>query len=76
VVAGAGARLAAVVIPKVESAQAINEVVAALDAARARADLGIEALIENARGVGFVEQIAAASPRLQALIFGTGDSAA
>lgn len=35
--------------------------------------IGLEALIETARGVAYVEEIAAASPRLEALIFGVGD---
>ena len=35
--------------------------------------IGIEALIETARGVAHVEEIASASDRLEALIFGVGD---
>lgn len=35
--------------------------------------IGIEVLIETARGVAHVEQIATASSRLEALIFGVGD---
>ncbi len=35
--------------------------------------IGIEALIETALGLSNVESIAAASPRLEALIFGVGD---
>ena len=35
--------------------------------------VGIEVLIESAMGVAHVEQIAACSPRLEAMIFGVGD---
>lgn len=35
--------------------------------------VGIEVLIETAMGVAHVEEIAAASPRLEAMIFGVGD---
>ena len=35
--------------------------------------IGIEVLIETARGVANVEEIAQASPRLEAMIFGVGD---
>ena len=35
--------------------------------------IGIEVLIETARGVAYAEEIAAASPRLEAMVFGVGD---
>ena len=38
--------------------------------------IGIEVLIEEAGGLQHVEEIAAASPRLEALIFGMGDYSA
>src|SRR6202035_235901 len=38
--------------------------------------IGIEVLIEEAAGLQHVEEIAAASPRLEALIFGMGDYSA
>lgn len=42
------------------------------DIQRAR-PIGIEVLIETAMGVAHVEEIAASSPRLEAMIFGVGD---
>ena len=39
----------------------------------ARGPIGLEVLIESARGVANAEAIAAASPRLEAMIFGVGD---
>ena len=77
IVALAGPNLATIVVPKVESAATVLEVVAALDAAGpVGSGLGIEVQIETARGIVNVESIAAASPRLEALVFGAGDYAA
>lgn len=66
------------VLPKVESPDAVREVaqkVAALEAAAGRAPgaVAIIAIIETARGVVNLAQIANADPRLQALIFGAED---
>src|SRR6476661_5936953 len=60
-----------VVIPKVESADAVRAV-----AERLPPGVGIEAQIETARGLVEVERIAAAGPPLEALVFGPGDFAA
>lgn len=71
----AGGRLDAVVVPKVESAQAVL----AVDAVLSRlglARVALEAQIESAVGLLHVEAIAGASPRLEALVFGPGDYAA
>lgn len=62
------------VLPKVESPADVEAAVALLD--RLGADVALEVQIESARGLLNVEQIAASSPRLEALIFGPGDYAA
>jgi citrate lyase subunit beta/citryl-CoA lyase len=80
VVGRAGDRLGAIVLPKVESADAVAEAISAIDAARpataAATPIALEALIESALGVLRVDSIAEASPRLDALIFGGADYAA
>jgi citrate lyase subunit beta/citryl-CoA lyase len=71
----AGGRLDAVVVPKVESAQAVlaaDAMLSQLGLAR----VALEAQIESAIGLLHVEAIAGASPRLEALVFGPGDYAA
>jgi citrate lyase beta subunit len=69
-----------IVLPKVESAPAIRQVDAALTAAEAdhgwaEGGIALLAIIETARGVVNLNEIAASSPRLQALIFGAEDLA-
>jgi citrate lyase subunit beta/citryl-CoA lyase len=80
VVRRAGARLDCIVLPKVEAAsdvQLVAKRLAELEAELALGrQIGIEALIESARGLVQVESIAAASDRLEALVFGTLDYAA
>lgn len=65
---------AAVVIPKVESAEAVRKTGAILDDAGAPAEMAIWAMIETPLGVLRVEEIAA-EPRLAALVMGTSDLA-
>jgi citrate lyase subunit beta/citryl-CoA lyase len=60
-----------VVVPKVESAEQVREVAALLPDG-----VGLEVQIESARGLVEAERIAAASDRLEALVFGPGDFAA
>jgi citrate lyase subunit beta/citryl-CoA lyase len=81
VVGQAGRRLDEVMLPKVQSAA---EVIA-LDLLLTQVELnsrlpvghiGIEAQIETARGLVNVEEICAASPRLEAVVFGPADYAA
>jgi citrate lyase subunit beta/citryl-CoA lyase len=81
VVGRAGERLDELMLPKVESAAQV----VALDllltqveqrAGLARGHIGIEAQIETARGLINVEEICAASPRLETVIFGPADFAA
>jgi citrate lyase subunit beta/citryl-CoA lyase len=78
VVEGAGAQLDVIVLPKVSGPGQVSwldlllgqlEQAAGLPAGR----IGIEAQIEDAAGLAAVDEIAAASPRLQALVFGPAD---
>ncbi|CAI0723620.1 itaconate degradation C-C-lyase RipC [Serratia entomophila] len=62
------------VLPKAESAAHIQIVEKLL--AEAKVSSRLVALIESARGLAAVEQIAAASPRLYGLLFGAADMAA
>jgi citrate lyase subunit beta/citryl-CoA lyase len=76
----AGARLESLVVPKVERAADL-EFVAALvhgleqETGRSEA-VRLQALIETAAGLGAVREIAAATPRTEALIVGYADLAA
>ncbi|MDR2895907.1 MAG: CoA ester lyase [Propionibacteriaceae bacterium] len=78
VVAGAGDRLDAIVLPKVtdpSQVQAIDLVLTQIErgAGWPLGRIGIEAQIEDAQGLAMVNQIAAASQRLVSLVFGPGD---
>jgi citrate lyase subunit beta/citryl-CoA lyase len=78
VVEGAGTHLDCIMLPKVESASHIQwldltltqlEKALGLQVGR----IGIEAQIENAAGLVNVDSIAAASPRVETIIFGPAD---
>ena len=78
VVEGAGANLDCLMLPKVQTA----EQVVALDLLMTQVEktmglevgrIGIEAQIENALGLVNVDAIAAASPRVETIIFGPAD---
>ena len=78
VVEGAGANLDAIMLPKVQSAEQVVwldvllrqiEQTLGLEVGR----IGIEAQIENAAGLIAVDAIAAASPRVETIIFGPAD---
>ena len=78
VVEGAGEHLDCVVLPKVQSPDHVT----ALDLLLTQVErsnglevgrIGIEAQIEDARGLLAVEAIAAASPRVETLVFGPAD---
>lgn len=78
VVAGAGAHIDALVLPKVQSAEQVAALDLVLGQAEAAAGLpvgaiGLEVQIEDALGLQQVDAIAAASPRLETLVFGPGD---
>jgi citrate lyase subunit beta/citryl-CoA lyase len=65
----------AVVLPKAESAQDVRRVARHLDA-HAPSSVGIFALVETARGLRRVDEVATADPRLLALALGAEDFAA
>jgi citrate lyase subunit beta / citryl-CoA lyase len=78
VVEGAGAQLDCLLLPKVVDASHVQwldltltqlERALGLEVGR----IGVEAQIEDARGLLAIESIAAASPRLEALVFGPAD---
>jgi citrate lyase subunit beta / citryl-CoA lyase len=79
VVEHAGARLDCLVLPKVESASEVHFVHHLLDSLERayglRRRIGLEVQIESARGLVGIERIAAASDRIEALVFGPGDYA-
>lgn len=80
IVEGAGAYLDLIVVPKVSGRDEIRFVDTLLGqietATSLRRSIGIEALIETAAGVLNISDVATASPRLEGLIFGSGDFAA
>jgi len=81
VVGNSGLRLDEIMLPKVESAAQIVATDMLLRQVEIAAGLpvghiGIEAQIETARGLINVEEICAASPRLETIIFGPADFAA
>ena len=75
-----GDRLDLIMIPKVGSAKDIYAVDALVSAsemvARKTKKIGFEVIIETAAGAQNVDEIAAASPRMQAMSFGVADYAA
>jgi citrate lyase subunit beta/citryl-CoA lyase len=81
VVGNAGERLDEVMLPKVQDAAQIVALDLLLSQVEAHAGLpighvGIEPQIETTRGLINVEEICAASPRLETIIFGPADFAA
>jgi citrate lyase subunit beta/citryl-CoA lyase len=81
VVGGAGERLDEVMLPKVRRASDVVALDLLLTQVERNAGLpnghiGIEAQIETAEGLINVEEICAASPRLESIVFGPADFAA
>jgi citrate lyase subunit beta/citryl-CoA lyase len=81
VVSGAGERLDEIMLPKVQTAAEVVALDLLLTQIEENVGLpvghvGIEAQIETARGLINVEEICAASPRLETIIFGPADFAA
>jgi malyl-CoA/(S)-citramalyl-CoA lyase len=76
----AGERLDQIMIPKVGCAAdvyAVDALVTAIEAAKGRTKrISFEVIIESAAGLTHVEEIAASSPRLQAMSLGAADFAA
>src|SRR5436309_6882756 len=75
-----GDRLEVIMVPKVEGAEDIHYVDRLLAQLEARAGLDkpllVHAILETALGVSNLEEIAAASPRMQGMSFGPADLAA
>jgi citrate lyase subunit beta/citryl-CoA lyase len=63
----------AVLLPKVESPDRVALTVSLLDAFGAPERLAVWCMLETPRGVLYAREIAAASPRLAALVLGTSD---
>jgi malyl-CoA/(S)-citramalyl-CoA lyase len=80
IVPAIGAKLDVVMVPKVEGAEDIHYVDRLLAQLEAKAGLSrpilVHAILETARGVANVEEIATASPRMQGLSLGPADLAA
>ena len=80
VVTGAGANLDTIMLPKAMHAadvQFADTLLAQLEAKLGlERPIGLEVLIEEVEGILRIDEIAAACPRLEALIFGMGDYAA
>ena len=80
VLEAAGDRVDLVMVPKAGGARDVvfvDMMLTQIEAHRGFADrIGIEAQIESAAGFVYLREIAAASPRLEALILGAGDYAA
>ncbi|KAA9010533.1 L-malyl-CoA/beta-methylmalyl-CoA lyase [Histidinibacterium aquaticum] len=76
----AGQRLDQIMIPKVGNASdiyAVDALVTAAELAAGRSKpVGFEVIIESAAGLSHVEEIASASPRMQAMSLGAADFAA
>jgi malyl-CoA/(S)-citramalyl-CoA lyase len=77
---GTNGRLDLIMIPKAGNAKdvyAVDAIVSAIEQGKGAAKrLGLEVIIETAAGLAHVEEIAAASPRLQAMSIGPADYAA
>ena len=63
----------AILVPKVESAAEVANVVALLDAAGAPASMMVWAMMETPKGILRAEEIAGSHPRLALFIIGTND---
>ncbi|MBO9435705.1 L-malyl-CoA/beta-methylmalyl-CoA lyase [Ruegeria sp. R13_0] len=76
----AGGRLDQIMIPKVGCAAdvyAVDALVTAIERAKGRSKpISFEVIIESAAGIAHVEEIAASSPRMQAMSLGAADFAA
>ena len=74
-VAAATAGADGVLLPKVESADAVRSAEAVLEEAGAPPDLALWCMMETPRAMLRAEEIAAASPRMAGLVMGTSDLA-
>ena len=80
VVGDAGDKIDCIIIPKVETPEdivAVDKVLSALEAKHSlKKRIGIEVLIETAKAMSHVLEIAFSSGRVESLVFGPGDYAA
>ena len=81
VVTGAGAHLDSIILPKVRSGAEVVAAALLLDQLEMRCDLApgsiaLQAQIEDALALTRVDEIASATPRLEALVIGPADMAA
>jgi citrate lyase beta subunit len=80
VIEGAQGRVDLIVVPKVDRPEDVHTVATILASleivAEAQHPIALETQIESAAGLAHCEAIAAASPRVEALVFGPGDYAA
>ena len=76
----AGSRIDQIMIPKVgcgADVYAVDALITAVETAKGRTKpIALEVIIETAAGIAHVEEIAASSPRLQAMSLGAADFAA
>jgi citrate lyase subunit beta / citryl-CoA lyase len=75
VAAAAGSGADAILIPKVESADAVRQVDSIMTANGAPAGMAIWCMMETPRGILKAEEIAQASPRMAGFVMGTSDLA-
>ncbi|CAA7623824.1 CoA ester lyase [Magnetospirillum sp. UT-4] len=75
IAAAAASGAHAILIPKVESADAVRQVEAVMDSAGAPADMAIWCMMETPRGILKAEEIALSSRRLGGFVMGTSDLA-
>ncbi|WP_372865326.1 CoA ester lyase [Spongiibacter sp.] len=75
IAAFANAPIAALCLPKVESAAEVRAVVQLLQQQQAPAQLRLWAMAETPRGVLSIDEIAGSDPRLAAIVLGTSDLA-
>lgn len=73
IAAAAAAGPDAILVPKVESAQQVRDLVGAMEAAGAPEHTQLWAMIETPRAIGHAEEIAAAHDRLTVIVMGTND---
>ena len=75
IAAAASAGADAILLPKVESADAVSQAATALDEAGAPEGLALWCMMETPRGMLHAEEVASSSPRVEALVMGTSDLA-
>ena len=63
----------AILVPKVESATQVTQVVSLLDTAGAPTDMAVWAMMETPKGILRAEEIAGSHPRLGLFVMGTND---